>query len=205
PGGRRGSETSSRRVSRASSRCCAPPSAGGGVVSFAPFPVHGQRHPRHVPNTRFKMLTQGFLEFAGGGFGAQAPVLLERLHEAPAERVEYEAIGYRMHQPARDGAHAGERLQPVAGDRERDRYRAADAALAQGQELLDLEIPRRGAVELAERARHGGADVTLDHDVRARADRGQGADDGLAGRAADDLLRALCAVTLLRFVELLRR
>src|SRR5690606_14054557 len=204
PGGRRGSSTRSRRLSRASARWCAPPSPGG-VVSFALLPLHGQRHPGHLRNTRFKMLTQIFLEFPGGGFRAQAAVLLEGQHEAPAECVENEAIGYRMHEPARDGADARERFQAVAGDREAERQRAPDAALAQGEEFLDVEVARCRAVELAERPRHRGPDVALYHDVGSRADRGERADHRLARRAADDLLGPLLAVALLRFVELLRR
>lgn len=77
------------------------------------------------------MLTQVFLEFLDGGFRLQAPVLAERLHETPAERVEDQAIGYRMHEATRDRADPGERLQPVTRHGERERQRAPDAALAE--------------------------------------------------------------------------
>ena len=83
------------------------------------------------------------------------------------------------------GAEARERLEPVAGHRQRQRQGPADAALAQAQELLNVEIARLGTVQLAQRASHRGPDIALDQDVGTGADGRQRADHDADDQAVD--------------------
>ena len=122
----------------------------------------------------------------------------QRQDQAAAERVEDQAIGNGMHQAAGNRAETRERLEPVSGNGQRQRQRPTNAALAQAEKLLDIEVAWRRTVQLAELLRHRRADDALDQDVGTGTDRGERADDRLARRAANDLLRALQAIRTLR-------
>src|SRR5690606_34430165 len=196
PGGKRESPISSRRLSLASVRWREPPSlpfAGSTLLSF-----DRERHPGNLPNTRFNMLTYAFLEFFRACFRLQFTMLLERMHETAPERIEYQPVGDRVHEPARHRADSGEGLEAVSRYRQGQRQCAADAALAQRQEFLDVEVARRRSIKFAQGSRHRGADVALDDDVGSGADRSECADDRLARRVSHDLFGALVAKALLR-------
>ena len=75
-----------------------------------------------------------------------------------------------MHEAACHSPETGKRLEPVAGNSERQRHGASDATLAQAQEFLDIQVPRRRAVQLAQGLCHRGTDIALDQDIRSRAD-----------------------------------
>jgi len=126
------------------------------------------------------MFTDSFLEFLCGSSRVKLTVFLESYNEAAAERIEYEPIGYRMHEATGDSSGTGERLQSVSGHGEAQRQRLACPALAKREELLDIQIARSGTKQFAEFARHCGTKITLDDDVSSRTDSCKGADDRLA-------------------------
>src|SRR5210317_139351 len=143
------------------------------------------------------MLTDALLEFFRRHLGQQLAVLRQGLYEAAPQRVEYQAIGNGVHEPARNGTDAGKGLEAVSGDSQCERQCAPDAALAQAQELLDIQVTRGGTVQSAQLPGHRRTDISLDQDVRTRADRCHRADYGLASRASNDLLRLLPAILTL--------
>jgi len=94
------------------------------------------------------------------------------MHEASAQRIKDKAIGYRMHEASGDSAQARKGFQSVARDGEAQWQRLARPTLAQAQEFLDIQIARRGTIQLTKALRHRGADVALDDHIGARADSG---------------------------------
>ncbi len=92
------------------------------------------------------MFTDSFLEFLRSLLGHQLAVPLERQHQAAPQRIEYQAVGNRVNEPAGYGADTRERLQAVPGNGQRQRQSFADPALAEVEKFLDIEIPRRCTV-----------------------------------------------------------
>jgi hypothetical protein len=76
------------------------------------------------------MFTNSFLEFSGGCFRVECAVLCKRHDQAAAKRIEYQAIGYRMNQPAGDRPDSRERFQAVSGYGKTKWQRLSGATLA---------------------------------------------------------------------------
>ena len=102
-----------------------------------------------------------------------------------------------MDEASRDSSKAWEGFQAVSRDGEAQRQRLADATLAQGQKVFDIQVAWCSAIEFAKALRHRRADISLDDHISSGTDGGQCPDHGFAGRVPDDLLGPLLPVKLL--------
>lgn len=107
-----------------------------------------------------------------------------------------------MHEPARNRTDTWKRLQRIAGDRERDGQNLTHPTLAEIQKTRNLQLARILAIQSTESARKVRTEISLDDDIGARCYRRKCANDRLARRVCDDLVRTAMLIFSFRVGEL---
>ena len=78
-----------------------------------------------------------------------------------------------MDEASRDSSKAWEGFEAGSRDGEAQRQRLADATLAQGQKVFDIQVAWCSAIELAKALRHRRADISLDDHISSATYGGQ--------------------------------